>query len=62
MMIRARDMFVFRKAMALARRMPTEPNKRESAHVICQRLVALLNLGRDGHGRDKAADLNRHSL
>lgn len=36
--------FVFSKARALARRIPVEQDKKQAAHVVCARLVALLSL------------------
>lgn len=36
--------FVLGKARALARRMPIEHDKKQAAHVVCARLVALLRL------------------
>lgn len=53
-MIPARDAYVFRKANVLARRMCIEPDKKQAAHLVCERLLALLNLGRNnGHLRHR---------
>lgn len=48
------DTFVFRKANALASRMRFEKNKKEAAHIICERLIALLNLG-TSNGRSRTS-------
>jgi hypothetical protein len=50
--IRAQETFVFSKANSLAKRIPVELNKKQAAHTVCERLLALLNLGRD-HGRSR---------
>lgn len=38
--------FVFSKARALARRIPIEQDKKQAAHIVCARLVAMLRLAR----------------
>lgn len=43
-MIAARQTFVFSKANSLARRIPVEKDKKDAAHVVCVRLLALLKL------------------
>jgi hypothetical protein len=40
----ARQTFVFSKAHALAKRIPVEQDKKQAAHTVCERLVALLRL------------------
>ncbi|MDD5405050.1 MAG: hypothetical protein PHZ14_11015 [Sulfuricella sp.] len=45
-MVAASHTFIFSKARALARRMPVEQDKKQAAHTVCQRLVALLRLAR----------------
>lgn len=45
-MIATRQTFVFSKAHALAKSIPTEPDKKHAAHTVCERLVALLNLNK----------------
>lgn len=45
-MIAARQTFVFSKAHALAKRIPMEQDKRQAAHTVCERLVALLTLNK----------------
>lgn len=41
--------YVFGKAVALAKRMRIEPNKKQAGHLICERLLHTINLKR-GHG------------
>lgn len=44
-MIPARESYVYGKAAELARRMRIEQDKKQAAHLICQRLITLLKLG-----------------
>lgn len=45
-MIPSRQTFVFSKAMALARRMAFEQDKKQAGHTVCVGLLALLSLGK----------------
>lgn len=38
--------FVFSKARALARRIPIEQDKKQAAHIVCQRLLVMLMLNK----------------
>lgn len=38
------EAYVYRKACALARRMRIERDKKQAAHTVCLRLLALLSL------------------